>query len=130
MEPMVKLAACGIIAVILSVQLKNRSREMSFLISLTACTVILFTGLAMFSPLADFMNRLSKAAEIDHATLGVLKHVCAVMVLTNMVSSFCRDAGENGVGQAIEFCGSLAAAGCALPLLDAVLENISGLLGG
>jgi hypothetical protein len=49
-------------------------------------------------------------------------------VVTKITVELCRDAGEQGIGAAVEFAGGAAAVTASIPLMQAVLASLQSLL--
>ena len=76
MEMILKIAACGIISVILAAQIKTTSQGMAVLLSVAACVLILGLGFGFFSPIISFVERMSREAAIDSSLMTSLYRVC------------------------------------------------------
>ena len=125
-----KIAAGGVIAVILATTLRGHNKEMSLVLSLAACVILVLGGLQMFQTALDYIRKMQQAAKIETAVLTPVLKVCGIGVLTQVCALFCCQAGDGAVGKIIELCGGAAAVCAMMPLLDAVLELIGELLGG
>lgn len=115
---------------ILVTALRTQNRELSLVLSLAACVVLILSGMQLFRTAVDYLEEMRQAADIESTVLSPLIKVCGVGVLTQVCTLFCQEADEDAVGKVVELCGGAAAVCAMLPLLDAVLELIRGLMGG
>ena len=76
----------------------------------------------------EFFLVLADLAGLAPELLTPLFKTVGIAVLTKITAELCRDAGEGGIGAFAEVAGGAAALCVALPLAQAVLNMIAGLL--
>lgn len=128
MEAMVKLAAVGVTAAVLSAVLKKNTPELALLLALAA-------GLWMLALAADglraavaLMEELAGQAGLSEALLEPVVKTVALSILTKLTAEVCRAAGEGGVAAFVETAGAALALLAALPLVRAVAQLMGELL--
>ncbi len=129
METALKAAVAGLTAVAAVLALKRDNPAGAFVLALAVGTVILSATVGIFSPAAEFLSELAEAAGLSGEILGTLLRVLAVASAAHIASESCRDAGERGVGAAIDLAGGAAALVVSLPLLSAVFSFLRGFAG-
>lgn len=130
MEILIKAAACGVITVIFASQLKHTRRDLAALLSLAACVLIMTAALSQAGPILRYIEEMTSISGMDHSLLEILLKVCGCTIITKLTSVFIREAGEGGIANSVELCGTLISVCFTLPLLESVMDAVCGLLGG
>lgn len=129
MEAMVKLAAAGVTAVVLSAVLKKNTPELALLLVLAAGVWMLALAADALGAAAALMDELARAAGLSEVLLEPVVKTVALSILTKLTAEVCRSAGEGGMAAFVETAGSALALLAALPLVQAVARLIGELLG-
>ena len=129
MAAMIRLAAVGVTAVVLSAVLRKNTPELAVLLTVSA-------GLWMLLLVADglravvlLMEELAGQAGISEVLLEPVIKTVALSILTKLTVEICRSAGEGGVAAFVETAGTALALLAALPLVRAVAQLMGELLG-
>ena len=128
MAAMIRLAAVGVTAVVLSAVLRKNAPELAVLLTVSA-------GLWMLLLVADglravvlLMEELAGQAGISEVLLEPVIKTVALSILTKLTVEICRSAGEGGVAAFVETAGAVLALLVALPLVRAVSQLMGELL--
>ena len=128
MEAMVKLAAVGVTAVVLSAVLKKNTPELALLLALAAGLWILALAAAGLGAVKALMEELARQAGLSEVLLEPVVKTVALSILTKLTVEICRSAGEGGVAAFVETAGTALALLTALPLVRAVARLMGELL--
>ena len=128
MEAMVKLAAVGVTAVVLSAVLKKNTPELALLLALAAGLWILALAAAGLGAVKALMEELARQAGLSEVLLEPVVKTVALSILTKLTVEICRSAGEGGVAAFVETAGTALALLAALPLVRAVARLMGELL--
>ncbi len=123
-----KAAAVAVIAALCAVVVKRETREIGLVLSLAAGAVILTLVLQAASGLGALLERLAGAAGLAPPVLAPVLKTVGISILTRISGELCRDAGEGGLAAFVEVAGAAMALLVTAPLLQAVLDTLSGLL--
>ncbi len=122
------LAALGIIGTLLAVMLKNTRPEISLLVSLSACIIILLyavNGLgSVFGQLTDIIEK----SGINEKYFEVAVKACIIAYITQFASELCKDAGEGAIAVKLEMAGKVSIVILAMPVISGFINVISELL--
>lgn len=129
MDTMVKLAAVGVTAVILSSVLKKHTPELALLLILAAGLWILAVVAEGLGAVIALMEELAGQAGVSEILLEPVVKTVALSILTKLTVEICRSAGESGVAAFVETAGSILGLLVALPLVRAVVQMMGELLG-
>ena len=125
---MMALAAAGVAAALCGVVVRQKSPELSILLVLTACVLLLWNTLPFFQTIGELLEELAALGELTPAVLQPMVKTVGLSLVTKLSSSLCRDAGEGGIAAFLEVAGGGGAVAAALPLLKMVLELVVDLL--
>lgn len=130
MDNLIQVALIGLLAVIFANLLRKNSKELAILLTLAACALIGVLLIRIAQPVIDFMEQLRNIAGLDKALMEPLLKTIGIGLLTQLCANVCQDAQESAIGKMIEICGSVLALYTAIPLLEAVLKMMEGLISG
>lgn len=125
---MMALAAAGMAAALCGVVVRQKSPELSILLVLTACVLLLWNTLPLFETIRQVLEELAALGDLSPAILQPMVKTVGISLVTRLSSSLCRDAGEGGIAAFLEVAGGGAAVLTALPLLKMVLQLVMDLL--
>lgn len=128
MDAMVRLAAVGITAVVLSGVLKKNTPELAMLLTVAAGVWILAVVADGLGAVVELMEELAGQAGASDVLLEPVVKTVALSILTKLTTEICRSAGENGVAAFVETAGTILALLVTLPLVRAVVELMGELL--
>ena len=128
MEAMVKLAAVGVTAVVLSAVLKKNTPELALLLALAAGLWMLALAANGLGAVVALMEELAQQAGLSEALLEPVFKTVALSILTKLTVELCRSAGEGGVAAFVETAGMVLALLATLPLVRAVAQLMGELL--
>ncbi len=121
-------AAFCLCSAILSVLLRQHCREQSMLLATAACTAVMGSFAAFASPMMAEIRDIFTSAGISESYLALIFKAAAICMITQITSELCRDSGETAIASAAELWGRGAVTFISLPLVKAILEQVSGLL--
>lgn len=128
MEVMVKLAAVGVTAVVLSAVLRKNTPELALLLVLAAGLWMLALAAQGLGAAVALMEELAQLAGLSEALLEPVFKTVALSILTRLTVEICRSAGEGGAAAFVETAGTVLALLAALPLVRAVAQLMGELL--
>lgn len=128
MEAMVKLAAVGVTAVVLSAVLKKNTPELALLLALAAGLWMMSLAAGGLRAVVALMEELAGQAGLPETLLEPVFKTVALSILTRLTAEICRSAGEGGVAAFVETTGAVFALLAALPLMQAVARLMGELL--
>jgi stage III sporulation protein AD len=125
---MIKIAAAGIIAIILAIIFKKGKEEYSLYISIAACFYILLWGIGKLEVILDAIEQLQGYIKMNKAYVGILIKIIGITYITEISSSLCKDSGYQAIGDQIEVVGKLTILAISMPIMLALLDTINGFL--
>lgn len=116
-----------VIAVILALSLKSRNPEISSLVSIAVCLVIIALCIGRIGAILDTLKRISEYIRIDHTYISILLKLIGIAYVCEFASGISKDAGYSSVASQIELLGKLTMLMVSLPVLLQVIETIIGM---
>ena len=129
MENYWKACAIMILAVVLGAALGKTEKDLSVLLSLAACCVILMVALEYLSDILVFLWELGNGIGDRNPFTGILLKIAGVALVTEVSSLFSADAGNSSLGKAMQILGNSVILFLSLPILEGFLGIIREILG-
>ena len=122
------MSAIAVTAALCAMVLQKNAQELGLLLALAAGVLILGFALHATQGVLSLMDTLGETAGIVPAVLSPVVKTIGIAVVTRITAEICRDAKEGGIAAFVETAGAALALFVALPLMEAVLETITGLM--
>ena len=125
---MVKIAAVGLIAILLAIIFKKGKEEYSLYISIAACVLILAWGIGKLEIIFDAIDRLQGYIKLNQSYIEILIKIIGITYVTEISASLCKDCGYQAIAEQIEMVGKLTILAISMPIMLAILDTISNLI--
>lgn len=125
----VKIGILGVAGVMLALQFKTSRPEIGIYMGVAVCLIIFALSVDGLSFVLTRMQILEKYLGDNKGYLVFLLKAVGITYVCEFCASVCKDAGYSSVAGQIELFGKLAVLMMGIPILTAVVENIS-VMGG
>ena len=125
----VTIAAAGLTAVLLAVQLKSVKSEYGVYLVMAAGIFIFLYGLGKMQVILDAMALIRDSIQVSRVYLDTLLKMIGIAYVAEFASGICRDAGYGSVGTQIEMFGKLSILAVSMPVFGALIETMQTFLG-
>ncbi|MBQ9610250.1 MAG: stage III sporulation protein AD [Lachnospiraceae bacterium] len=122
------LMALIIIAIILALSLKSRNPEISSIISVGLCLVIISVCVDRLNIIINKVKSISSNVDIDKTYIFILLKLIGIAYICEFASGISKDAGYSAVASQIELLGKLTMLMVSLPVLEQVIEIIINMM--
>lgn len=129
MEAFWKAAAVLILAVILGATFEKTEKDLSILLTLAACCIVLTAAVRYFSDVVVFLWELGSGAGYPNGVLERILKISGVALMTEITEMISQDAGKNTLSKAMQFLGNAAILFLSLPLFETFLTVIQEIMG-
>lgn len=129
MELYMRSAALVLLAVILTLVISRQSRDMSILLSLGVCVIVMISCVSFLSPIIEFIRELRRIGDLEQAFLGIMLKCVGVGLLSELAALICADAGENAMGKSLQILSGIVIVWLSLPLMKQVIVLLEEVLG-
>lgn len=127
MDIIIKAVVIGVAGAVLALIIKRTNPEISTVLTLTVCMVIVGVSMKVFSSVSEVLELVEVGSGFSSAyTAPVLKCV-GIGITARLGSDLCKDSGQEAVASSVEICGALCALYVSLPLIKTMLRMIGEL---
>jgi stage III sporulation protein AD len=113
-----------------AMSLKSRTPELSSMLSLAICVVIIGICVSRMKSIIQVVDKLNSYINIDSGYLIILLKLIGIAYVCEFAAGISREAGYGAIASQIELLGKLTMLVVSLPVLLSVLEMVVGMLGG
>ena len=124
----VGIAAAGLAAVLLAVQLKSVKSEYGVYLVMAAGVFIFLYGCSKFRVILETLELIRSNIQVERVYLDTIVKMIGIAYVAEFAAGICKDAGYGAVGSQIEMFGKLSILVLSLPVLMALLDTIDGFL--
>ena len=127
MDIIIKAVVIGAAGAVLTLIIKRTNPEISTVLTLTVCTVIIGMSVKVFSSVSEVLELVELGSGFSSAyTAPVIKCV-GIGITARLGSDLCKDSGQEAVASSVEICGAMCALYVSLPLIKIMLRMIGEL---
>jgi stage III sporulation protein AD len=124
-------AAAGVlIASVLGLTLSGHSKEISLVLTVLVCAMLLILCASVLEPVLDFTRELVELGNLDDGIIHVLLKATGIALVAEIAGMVCTDAGNASLGKGIRMLGTAVILWLAIPVFNGLLELIRMILGG
>ena len=123
-----KSVAGVLIALILWLCLEKHNKDISLLLTLAVCAMIIITALSFLHPIVSFLQKIQKIGNIDSDLYTVLIKAVGIGVLSELSALVCKDAGNDALGKTLQLLASSVILWMAIPLFNTLISLIEDIL--
>lgn len=124
---MIRIAGISLAALIMGMFLRRHNKTVSLLLIMFACAAIFFESITSLSDIVASLNELASGMGEISSYLKNMFKVLGIALITQIISDICRDSGESALAGQTEMAAKILIVTLILPLLQAVVEVITGL---
>jgi len=129
MELLGKAIAVIILAVVLGVTLGKTEKDISIVLSVAACCIVMIIALQYLEEVIVFLWKLGSTTAAQVPPIDIILKITGVALITELTELISSDAGNSSLGKAAEILGNAAILFLALPLFEAFLTILQELMG-
>ena len=126
---MLKIAIIGVMAVFLALPLKESKPEISTLIIISGCMLILGCAVSKIAEIIRVITKINKYMGEQSVYLGILFKIISITYIAEFGASLCRDSGYSAIGNQVEFFGKIMILAVSMPIITTLFETISSIMG-
>ena len=121
------ICAFALLAVFLTVTLKQMEPRFGGMVVTAAGIVFWLFAIKELLPVVQTLVGLTQTSDFSDSFAALFRALGLALVIS-FCAGVCRDLGENGLAEKVEFCGKTAILALALPSLRSLLSVIASLL--
>ena len=123
-----KIIGVAFVTAITAILLKSTKPELSFAVTVTGVIVILVFVADMLQNTVNIISTIASLTGIENGLIKILLKIVGVGYLTEFSAGLLNDFGSNAVADKVILGGKLTILILSLPIIESVLNLISGFL--
>ena len=129
MDIYLKVTAGIIVAVIAGLVLSRQSADLSLLLTIGVCCLVIVGAFSYLQPVMDFLKRLAEVGNISNDLLGILLKVAGIGMISQITEFICTDAGNRTMVKALQIMTAAVILCLCVPILEQMLTLIEKVMG-
>lgn len=125
---MTVILGIAITTLVLGLFLKEQNRTVSLLLVIFSCIALAFQSVGSIAGIVKSLNDMASEMSETSAYIKIMFKVLGIALIAQLVSDLCRDCGESALAGQTETAAKILIITLIIPLLEAVISIISGLL--
>ena len=128
METYLKATACVLVAVVLCLTVSKHTKELSLLLVMTVCCMVVMAAITYLTPVISFFEKLQTIGKLDTDMLRILLKAVGLGLTAEITALICEDAGNSALGKSLKILASAAILWLSVPLFTALIELLEEIL--
>lgn len=125
---MTVILGIAVTTLVLGLFLKEQNRTISLLLVIFSCIALAFQSVGAIAEIIKSLNDMASQLSETSAYIKIMFKVLGIALIAQLVSDLCRDCGESALAGQTETAAKILIITMIIPLLEAVISIISGLL--
>ncbi|PKM74091.1 MAG: hypothetical protein CVU91_03340 [Firmicutes bacterium HGW-Firmicutes-16] len=127
MDLIIKAVVIGITGTVLMLIIKKTNPEISTVLALTICAVVVGMSMKIFSSVTEVLDLVELESGFSSAYTAPILKCVGIGITARIGSDICKDSKQEAVASAVEICGAVCALYVSLPLIKTMLRMIGEL---
>ena len=123
-----QIAGLGLVTVVFSVLLKEYHAPSAVFLPLAFGVIVFGQIFEQLAVILETFRQISVRAGVNTLYLAVVFKVIGIAYLGEFAAQICRDSGNTAIAAKIELAAKIIILAMMLPVLSAILQNISELI--
>lgn len=125
---MIQIIGISVCGLLLTVLLRDYNKTISFIVMLATAVMIFILMADGLSGIFGYIAKIADGAESTAEYIKLMMKVLGITLISQFTADMCRDAGESTLANQTETAAKIIVVFMVLPLFEAVLNIITGLL--
>lgn len=128
MDTFLRLVGGVLIAVVLGVTLSRQSQDITLVLSISVCCMVVMVAAVFLTPVMDLIRRLQQLAQLEEGTLNTVLKAVGIGLVGEIAALVCGDAGNAALSKAVQIATASAVLWLSVPLMEELLVLIREVL--
>lgn len=130
MDVFFRVCAGVLITVVLCLALNRQGKDITLLLGIGVCCMVLTAVISYLEPVIDFLQQLKSLGNLDSDMLGIMLKAVGIGLVGEIAALICSDAGNSAMGKTVQILAAAVILWLSLPLMTALLELVQEIMGG
>ncbi len=118
-----------LVAVVIGLSLSKQGKDITLLLGVAVCTMVLAAALLYLRPVMDFVGNLQQLSGLDSSMLRIMLKAVGIGLTAELACLICTDSGNGALAKAIQIFASATVLCISIPLMQELLNLIQKILG-
>lgn len=118
-----------LVTVVLGVVLKRQGQDITLLLGLCVCCIVLMAMFSYIEPVLDFIEHLQSISNIDPQLLEVILKAVGIGMVAEIAMLVCTDSGNGALSKTIQLVSTGVILWLSLPLMKSLLALVERIVG-
>ena len=128
MDTFLRLVGGVLIAVVLGVTLSRQSQDITLVLSVGVCCMVVMAAAVFLTPVMDLIRRLQQLAQLEEGALNTVLKAVGIGLVGEIAALVCGDAGNAALSKAVQIATASAVLWLSVPLMEELLVLIREVL--
>ena len=128
MERYFQVVAAVLITVVLGIALSKHSKDMTLVLSILVCCMVLSVTVVYMEPILDLLQELKTLGRLDPEMMEILMKAVGIGLVAEIAGLICADAGNAALGKALQLLAAIVVLWLSIPLMRALLELVEKIM--
>ena len=128
MDTFFRLVGGVLIAVVLGVTLSRQSQDITLVLSVGVCCMVVMAAAVFLTPVMDLIRRLQQLAQLEEGALNTVLKAVGIGLVGEIAALVCGDAGNAALSKAVQVATASAVLWLSVPLMEELLVLIREVL--
>lgn len=128
MDTFFRLVGGVLIAVVLGVTLSRQSQDITLVLSVGVCCMVVMAAAVFLTPVMDLIRRLQQLAQLEEGALNTVLKAVGIGLVGEIAALVCGDAGNAALSKAVQIATASAVLWLSVPLIEELLVLIREVL--
>jgi stage III sporulation protein AD len=129
MSTFLQVIAGALVSVVIGLALSKQGKDITLLLGITVCTMVLAAALVYLKPVMDFAQSLQQLSMLDSSMLRIMLKAVGISLIAEIACLICTDSGNGALSKGIQIFASVTVLCISVPLMKELLELIQKILG-
>ena len=122
--------AGAMLTVVLGIALGKQSKDISLVLTMVVCCMVLLGAAAYLQPVMEFVKRLQAMGQLEDGYAQILLKAVGIGLVTEFAVLICNDSGNSALGKSLQIAATVVVLWISLPLMESLLDLIERIMGG
>lgn len=128
MDTVLKAVSGILVAAVLSQILSKQGKELSLLLVITVCCMVITAAVTFLDPVMDFFQKLRSTGNLNTQMMQILIKSVGIGLITEITILICNDMGNSALGKSLQILATAAVLWISLPLFEELLALLESVL--
>ena len=128
MDVFLKVMAAVLITSILTMILSKQGADISLLLTIAVCCMVIAAAVSYLQPIINFAYRLIQIGDLDMSLFGVVLKSVGIGIVSQIASLICADSGNQSLSKAVQIMTSAIILSFSIPAFEQMLSLIEMVL--